>query len=133
MKAVSLKEGEKVRFGFHDLRHSLASSLARKGTDVKTLQKMLRHRDVTTMLWRLKSACAPISKTPAVLCLNAPAGALAHLGLARAYVLQGDTAMASNQVSISLHSGRMSIRTISGYPQTIATVPSFVPTLVQNW
>jgi integrase len=26
-----LKEGEKVRFGFHNLRHSLASFLVRKG------------------------------------------------------------------------------------------------------
>ena len=31
-----LKEGEKVRFGFHNLRHRLASFLVRKGTDVKT-------------------------------------------------------------------------------------------------
>jgi integrase len=45
-----LKEGEKVRFGFHNLRHSLASFLVRKGTDVKTVQKMLRHSDVATTL-----------------------------------------------------------------------------------
>src|SRR5580700_8518882 len=43
-------EGEKVRFGFHNLRHSLASFLVRKGTDVKTVQKMLRHSDVATTL-----------------------------------------------------------------------------------
>jgi integrase len=31
VKAGVLKEGEKVRFGFHNLRHSLASFLVRKG------------------------------------------------------------------------------------------------------
>ena len=44
------EQGEKVRFGFHNLRHSLASFLVRKGTDVKTVQKMLRHTDVATTL-----------------------------------------------------------------------------------
>ena len=50
VKAGVLKEGENVRFGFHNLRHSLASFLVRKGTDVKTVQKMLRHSDVATTL-----------------------------------------------------------------------------------
>jgi integrase len=50
VKAGVLKEGEKVRFGFHNLRHSLASFLVRKGTDAKTVQAMLRHSDVTTTL-----------------------------------------------------------------------------------
>jgi integrase len=50
VKAEVLKEGEKVRFGFHNLRHSLASFLVRKGTDVKTVQKMLPHSDVSTTL-----------------------------------------------------------------------------------
>jgi integrase len=50
VKAGVLKKGEKVRFGFHNLRHSLASFLVRKGTDVKTVQKMLRHSDVSTTL-----------------------------------------------------------------------------------
>ena len=45
-----LKEGEKVRFGYHTLPHSLASFLVRKGTDVKTVQRLLRHSDVTTTL-----------------------------------------------------------------------------------
>jgi len=45
-----LKRGEKVRFGFHNLRHSLASFLIRKGTDAKTVQAMLRHSDVATTL-----------------------------------------------------------------------------------
>ena len=39
VKAGVLKEGEKVRFGFHNLRHSLASFLVRKRTDVKTGRK----------------------------------------------------------------------------------------------
>ena len=39
VKAGVLKEGEKVRFGFHNLRHSLASFLVRKGTDVKTCRR----------------------------------------------------------------------------------------------
>ena len=50
VEAGVLKEGEKVRFGFHNLRHSLASFLVRKGTDVKTVQKLLRHSDVATTL-----------------------------------------------------------------------------------
>ena len=50
VKASVLKEGEKVRFGFHNLRHSLASYLVRKGTDIKTVQQMLRHSDVATTL-----------------------------------------------------------------------------------
>lgn len=50
VKAGVLTEGEKVRFGFHNLRHSLASFLVRQGKDPKTVQKMLRHSDVTTTL-----------------------------------------------------------------------------------
>jgi integrase len=45
-----LKEGEKVRFGFHNLRHSLASFLVRAKTDPKTVQALLRHSDVRTTL-----------------------------------------------------------------------------------
>ena len=50
LKMGVLKQGEKVRFGFHNLRHSLASFLVRNGTDVKTVQKMIRHSDVSTTL-----------------------------------------------------------------------------------
>jgi integrase len=50
VKVGVLKEAEKVRFGYHTLRHSLASFLVRKGTDVTTVQKLLRHSDVTTTL-----------------------------------------------------------------------------------
>jgi len=50
VKAGVLKEGEKVRFGFHNLRHSLASFLVRSKTDPKTVQALLRHSDVKTTL-----------------------------------------------------------------------------------
>ena len=45
-----LKDGEKVRFGFHNLRHSLASFLVRSKIDPKTVQALLRHSDVKTTL-----------------------------------------------------------------------------------
>jgi integrase len=48
VKVGVLVEGEKVRFGFHNLRHSLASFLVRQGTDAKTVQRMLRHSDIAT-------------------------------------------------------------------------------------
>jgi len=46
VKAGVLVEGDKVRFGFHNLRHSLASFLVRTKTDPKTVQALLRHSDV---------------------------------------------------------------------------------------
>lgn len=45
-----LLDGQKVRFGFHNLRHSLASFLVDSGTDPKTVQDMLRQADVKTTL-----------------------------------------------------------------------------------
>ena len=45
-----LKEGESVRFGFHNLRHSLASFLVQAGTNPKVVQTLLRHADVHTTL-----------------------------------------------------------------------------------
>jgi integrase len=41
---------QRVRFGFHNLRHSLASFLVDSGTDPKTVQDMLRQADVQTTL-----------------------------------------------------------------------------------
>lgn len=41
-----LVENDPRRFGFHNLRHSLASFLVRIGTDPKTVQTLLRHSDV---------------------------------------------------------------------------------------
>jgi integrase len=38
------------RFGFHNLRHSLASFLIRIKTDPKTVQTLLRHSDVRLRL-----------------------------------------------------------------------------------
>jgi integrase len=38
------------RFGFHNLRHSLASFLVRMRTDPKTVQSLLRHSDVKLTL-----------------------------------------------------------------------------------
>lgn len=38
------------RFGFHNLRHSLASYLVRTRTDPKTVQALFRHSDVKTTL-----------------------------------------------------------------------------------
>ena len=38
------------RFGFHNLRHSLASFLVRTKTDPKTVQTLLGHSNVKTTL-----------------------------------------------------------------------------------
>jgi integrase len=45
-----LDPGQKVRFGFHNFRHSLASQLVRMKVDPKIVQEMLRHSDVRTTL-----------------------------------------------------------------------------------
>lgn len=45
-----LQDRHIVRFGFHNLRHSLASFLVDSGTDPKTVQDMLRQADVETTL-----------------------------------------------------------------------------------
>jgi integrase len=50
VKAGVLLKGDKVRFGFHNLRHSLASFLVRTKTDPKTVQALLRRSDVKTTL-----------------------------------------------------------------------------------
>jgi integrase len=50
VKVGVLTEGQDVRFGFHTLRHSLASFLVRTKTDPKTVQALLRHSDVKTTL-----------------------------------------------------------------------------------
>ncbi|HWG49533.1 MAG TPA: tyrosine-type recombinase/integrase [Candidatus Acidoferrales bacterium] len=38
------------QFGFHNLRHSLASFLVREQVDLKTIQSLLRHANATTTL-----------------------------------------------------------------------------------
>jgi integrase len=45
-----IKEGEKVRFGFHNFRHSLATSLVKLKVDPKTVQGVLRHEDFGTTM-----------------------------------------------------------------------------------
>jgi integrase len=45
---VVLKPGQ--RFGFHNLRHSLATFLVNKEQDTKTVQGLLRHANVSTTL-----------------------------------------------------------------------------------
>jgi integrase len=45
-----LVDDDPRRFGFHNLRHSLASFLIRIRTDPKTVQTLLRHSDVRLTL-----------------------------------------------------------------------------------
>ena len=45
-----LVDDDPRRFGFHNLRHSLASFLVRVKTDPKTVQTLLRHSDVKLTL-----------------------------------------------------------------------------------
>jgi integrase len=45
---VPLVEGQ--RFGFHCFRHSLSSALVNSGTDIKTVQALLRHAQASTKL-----------------------------------------------------------------------------------
>jgi len=45
-----LAKDDSRRFGFHNLRHSLASFVVRTKTDPKTVQALLRHSDVKTTL-----------------------------------------------------------------------------------
>jgi site-specific recombinase XerD len=50
VQAGVLKVGEKVRFGLHNLRHSLSTYLVEKGEDPKTVQGILRLAKATTAL-----------------------------------------------------------------------------------
>jgi site-specific recombinase XerD len=45
-----LSADDQRRFGFHNLRHSLASFLVIVGTNPKVVQGLLRHSDVHTTL-----------------------------------------------------------------------------------
>jgi integrase len=49
-KAGVIEVDERVRFGFHNFRHSLASSLVKLKCDPKTVQGILRHEDVRTTM-----------------------------------------------------------------------------------
>jgi site-specific recombinase XerD len=44
------KHDTKRRFGYHNLRHSLATFLVASGKDPKTVQSLLRHSDVAVTL-----------------------------------------------------------------------------------
>jgi integrase len=50
VKAGVLVKGQKIRFGFHNFRHSLASALVKMKVDPKTVQEFLRQAHVTTTL-----------------------------------------------------------------------------------
>lgn len=50
VKAGVLTGDDKRRFGFHTLRHSLATFLVNSKTDLKTVQSTLRHADAATTL-----------------------------------------------------------------------------------
>jgi len=50
IKAGVIYEDQQVRFGFHNFRHSLASSLVKLKCDPKTVQGILRHEDVRTTM-----------------------------------------------------------------------------------
>ena len=50
VKAGILTKGQKIRFGFHNFRHSLASALVKMKVDPKTVQEFLRQAHVTTTL-----------------------------------------------------------------------------------
>ena len=52
------KEGDEIRFGFHTLRHSLASYLVQQGKDLRTVQTLRRHADVTTTLGIYANSCS---------------------------------------------------------------------------
>ena len=52
-------EGEKARFGFHVLRHSLASFLVNQNVNPTVVQKTLRHSNVATTLGLYSHASNP--------------------------------------------------------------------------
>ena len=55
-EAGELVDDDSRRFGFHNLHHSLASFLFRSGTDIKTVQNLLRHASSkVTIDWYLRS------------------------------------------------------------------------------
>ena len=50
VKAGVIKEGDKVRFGFHNFRHALATAPVKLKVDAKTVQGILRHEDFGTTM-----------------------------------------------------------------------------------
>ena len=41
---IRREEGKKVRFRFHDLRHTFGSRLGMSGTDLKTIMEIMGHK-----------------------------------------------------------------------------------------
>jgi integrase len=50
VKAGVIAQGQKVRFGFHNFRHSLPSALVKMKVDPKTVQEFLRQAHLTATL-----------------------------------------------------------------------------------
>jgi integrase len=50
IKAGVIQADDRVRFGFHNFRHSLASALVKLKCDPKTVQGLLRHEDIRTTM-----------------------------------------------------------------------------------
>jgi integrase len=50
IRAGVIKADDKRQFGLHNMRHSLATSLISWGTDIKTVQTLMRHANVATTL-----------------------------------------------------------------------------------
>ena len=50
MAAGVIDEGDKIRWGLHNLHRSVATFLVQAGRDPKTVQALLRHADVNTTL-----------------------------------------------------------------------------------
>ncbi len=60
VKAGVIEEGQKVRFGFHNFRHSLASALVKMKVDVPTASHRTLTGDLTYALERLR--CSGIER-----------------------------------------------------------------------